>query len=231
MYPATALEMARTIDQTNLRPEATSEEIADFVSESRKHGFRTVALMPSWVPLATEVLEGSDTSIVSSVGFPLGTVTTAAKVSEANWSIEHGREDIEIDMVMNLPLLRSRRYREVEEDIRAVVEAAEGHTVKVIIEVPLLNQDEIVIASMIAARAGVDFVKTSTGFKAFPGMRASTPEDVRLIRSIVGAQVDVKIAGGVFTLEQALRAVKAGASRIGTIAGIPIVESYRALAS
>ena len=125
---------------------------------------------------------------------------------------------------MNLSLLKSRHYREVQADVRAVVEAAEGQTVKVIIEVPMLTNEEIVIASMIAENAGVDFIKTSTGFKAYPQMRPSTSADVRLIRSVVDERVKIKIAGGVFSLEQALDALDAGAQRIGTINGIPIVE-------
>jgi deoxyribose-phosphate aldolase len=185
--------------------------------------------MTSWVPLASEILGESQTSIVASVGFPLGTYPTESKVAEARWAIANGRSDLEVDMVMNMALFKERRYQAVEADLRAVREASLGHTLKVIIEVPLLSPDEIVIASQIVERAGVDFVKTSTGFRGYPQMRASSVEDVRLIRGAVGPQVQVKIAGGVFSLEQALAAIEAGATRIGTIAGIPIRESLERL--
>jgi deoxyribose-phosphate aldolase len=225
MWDITKAELARYIDQTNLRPEATEREITEFVLLSRSYNFRTVAIMTAWVPLATRLLQGSTTSIVASVGFPLGTYPTQSKVTETKWAIKHGRDNLEIDMVMNLSLLKSHRYKEVEGDIHAVVEAAGGHTTKVIIEVPLLSEEEIIIASMIAEQAGVDYIKTSTGFKAYPEMRASTSQDVRLIRSVVNDRVKIKIAGGVFSLEQALDAVDVGAHRIGTIAGIPILEA------
>jgi deoxyribose-phosphate aldolase len=225
MWDISKAELARYIDQTNLKPEATEAEIKEFVLQARDYAFKTVALMTSWVPLATRLLEGSQTSIVSSVGFPLGTYSTRSKVFETRWAIEHGLPDIEIDMVINISLFKSGCFQQVEEDIKAVVEAAEGHTVKVIIEVPLLSEEEIINACLIADRAGVDFIKTSTGFRAYPKMRPSTSGDVRLIRSVVDERVKIKIAGGVFSLESALDAIDAGAHRIGTIAGIPIVEA------
>lgn len=229
MWAMTKAELARYIDQTNLNPAATEKEMTEFILQARAYGFRTAAMMTSWVPLATRLLAGSRTSIVASVGFPLGTYPTDCKAAEAAWAIENGRQDIEIDMVMNLSLLKSRCYRLVEEDIHAVVNAAEGRTVKVIIEAPLLTPDEVVIASMIAEQAGVDFIKTSTGFRAYPEMRASTSQDIRLIRNVVGERVKIKIAGGIFSLEQALKVIEAGAHRIGTIAGIPIVEALEKL--
>lgn len=219
--------LTRYIDQTNLNPDASADEMAAFFREVREWGFRTAAIMPAWVPLATEILAGSDSSIVSSVGYPLGTYATASKVAETRWSIENGRADLEIDMVMNISLLKSGRHSDVERDVRAVVEAAAGHTVKVIIEAPLLSREEVITASQIAAQRGVDFIKTSTGFRAFKGMRPSTADDVHLIRRAIGERVAIKIAGGVFRLEQALRAIEAGATRIGTIAGKPIVSAYQ----
>ncbi|HKJ26228.1 MAG TPA: deoxyribose-phosphate aldolase, partial [Anaerolineales bacterium] len=186
-----------------------------------------VAIMTSWVPLATELLEGSSTSIVASVSFPLGSNPTASKVTETRWAVKHGRDDLEVDMVMNIPWLKSRNYQKVEEDVRSVVDAAEGHTTKVIIETPLLTPDEIVIACLLAQKAGINFIKTSTGFKAFPGIQASTVEHVKLIRKTVGDAIRIKIAGGVFTTEKAIQAIEAGVTRIGTIAGIPIVEGLK----
>jgi len=229
MWDITREQLASYIDQTNLNPDATKNEMAEFIHQSRAYRFKTVALMPSWVPLASEILEGSQTSIVSSVGYPLGTCTTASKVAETHWSIQNGLSDLEIDMVMNLSLFKSQRYEEVEADIHSVVEAAQGHTTKVIIEVPLLTEDEIVIASLIAVNAGIDFIKTSTGFRAYPQMRPSTVKDIRLIKSAVNERVKLKIAGGIFSLEQALEVIDAGVMRIGTIAGVPIVEALNKL--
>lgn len=223
----TLKSIAAAIDQTNLNPAVSSEEMRAFVLEARAYQFATVAIMTSWVPLATELLEGSDTSIVASISFPLGSNPTASKTAETQWAIRHGRDDLEVDMVMNVPWLKSRAYKQVEADIQAMVEAAEGHTVKVIIETPLLTSDEIVIACLIAQKAGVNYIKTSTGFRAFPGIQASTIEQVKLIRKTVGNETKIKIAGGVFTTEKAIQAIEAGASRIGTIAGIPIVEGFK----
>jgi deoxyribose-phosphate aldolase len=229
MWDISREELAQYIDQTNLKPDATEKEMAEFINTSKDFGFKTVAIMPLWVPLATNLLEGSRTSIVSSVGFPLGTCTTESKVTEVQWSIENGLKNLEIDMVMNLSLFKSRRYQEVEADIQAVVRAAEGHTTKVIIEVPLLTDEEIVIASLIAANTGIDYIKTSTGFRGYPEMRPSTAKDVQLIKKTVFDQVKIKIAGGIFSLEQALEVIDEGVSRIGTIAGIPITNALESL--
>lgn len=219
-------EIVRYLDQTNLRPNATTEEIRKFAEEAVKNNFYGVAIMPRWIPLVADILKGSDTRIVAAIGFPLGTVTTHDKVEETKWAIKQceGKCDIDIDMVMNISLLKSGKYKEFREDIAAVVEAASGKTVKVIIEVGYLTKEEIVIASLMAEAAGADFVKTSTGFKHFKKWRPSTVEDVKLIRSIVGEKVQVKIAGGVRTYEQALAVIEAGATRIGTSSGVPIKE-------
>lgn len=222
-------DIARLIDQTNLKPEATQHEIADFVKQAREYRFRAVAIMPGWIPVARRLLGEGETTIVAAVGFPLGTTPTAGKVRETVWAIQNGPPDIEIDMVMNISLMRSRRYSDVVDDLRAVIAAAKGHLVKVIIEAPLLVADEIVVASMLAERAGADFVKTSTGFKAFRGWRPSTAEDVALIRRAVGDRLGIKVAGGIKNLEQVLAVVEAGASRIGTSSGVDIVETCRSL--
>ena len=220
-------QLLRSIDQTNLSPSITQAEIVAFVTRARAYGFCSVAVMPVWIPLATQLLQGSQTTVAAAVAFPLGTCTTFAKVAETKWSIEHGPGSIEIDMVMNVPLMKSARYDALEEDIRAVVEVAQGHVVKVIIEVPVLSREEIVIASLIAEKAGADFIKTSTGFKALKHWRPSTPDDVRLIKSAVGNTMRIKVAGGISTLPQALAVLEAGASRIGTSMGDTIVDTFR----
>lgn len=222
-------ELAKRIDQTNLRPEATEEEIKRFIEDSLPYGFKGIALMPLWVPLAARMLKGSGVKVVSVVGFPLGAVPTEVKVEEARWIVEQGGEDVEIDMVLNVSLLKSGRYEAVRRDVEAVVKAAEGRVVKVIIEAPLLSRGEIVVASLIAKLAGADFVKTSTGFKGFKGWRPTSVEDVKVIRGAVGREMGVKASGGIRTLDHALALLEAGADRLGTSSGIQIIESLREL--
>ena len=219
--------LARSIDQTNLNPNATESEIAAFVIKASAYKFCSVAIMPVWIPLATQILQGGQTTIVAAVGFPLGTCTTFSKVAETKWSIEHGPKNIEIDMVMNVPLIKSNRYDLLEKDMLAVVEAAETHIVKVIIEVPILTHQEIVIASLIAENAGAAFIKTSTGFKPLKNWRPSTTDDVRLIKNAVSNRLKIKVAGGIGTLSQALAFLEAGASRIGTSSGNTIIDTFR----
>jgi deoxyribose-phosphate aldolase len=225
----TERDVARLIDQTNLRPEATAAEITDFVTEAKENKFCAVAIMPGWIPLASQLLGVGDTTIVAAIGFPLGTTPTEGKVAETVWALKNGPPGTEIDMVMNISLLKSRRYGEVEKDIAEVIAAAKGHIVKVIIEAPLLTPDEIVVASGLCEKTGADFVKTSTGFKAFRGWRPSTVEDVVLIRQAVGDRLRIKVAGGIKNLEQLLAVVEAGASRIGTSSGVEILHTFRRL--
>jgi len=223
----TERDIARLIDQTNLKPEATAAEIGSFVTQAKKNKFCAVAIMPGWIPLAGQLLAGGETTVVAAIGFPLGTTPTEGKVAETAWAIKNGPPGTEIDMVMNISLLRSRRYGEVASDIEAVVEAARGHLVKVIIEAPLLTPDEMIMASMLCEKGGANFVKTSTGFKAFRGWRPSTVEDVKLIRQAVGGRLRIKVAGGIKDLGQVLAVVEAGASRIGTSSGVGILEAVR----
>ncbi len=227
--PRSEHELAACIDQTNLRPQATRAEMEAFLEEVREHGFATAAILPLWAPLAAEKLAGSPVAVDPAVGFPMGCASTRQKVAETAWCIAASGPHFEIDMVMNLSLFKSGRYRAVEEDIRAVVDAAEGRVVKVIIETPLLTREEIGIASLLAVQGGAHFVKTSTGFRAFKGWRACTPADVALIRAAIGDQARIKISGGVTCVEQALAALEAGAERIGTAFGMDILRGYRSL--
>jgi deoxyribose-phosphate aldolase len=225
--PVTEKQLAAMIDQTNLRPQATRQEMTAFLHQVRQNGFATAAILPQWAPLASEILAESGVAVDPAVGFPLGTTTTAQKVAETRWCVRNSGPLAEIDMVMNLVWFKSGRYPEVTSDIRAVVEAAEGQPVKVIIEVPLLTRREIEVASLLVAEAGAHYVKTSTGFRALRGWRPCTADDVRLIRSAVGDRVKIKIAGGVTCIELALAAIEAGADRIGTIFGMDILKGYR----
>jgi len=226
----TERELIRAIDQTNLKPETSEEEMRKFLEEAKNYGFIGAAILPRWVPLAAKILKGSDTRIVATVGFPLGTYPTELKVKEAEWIVENGLPDTEIDMVMNVALLKNGKYDLVREDISAVVKAAKGKTVKVIIEVPYLTKEEIAIACLLAESAGAHYVKTSTGFKGFRGWRPTTPDDVKYIKTIVGDRMKIKAAGGISTVGQALAILEAGANRIGTSSGVEIVEEFRNLA-
>lgn len=214
------MRLARMIDHTLLKPEATREHIRRLCAEARLYGFASVCVNPCYVALAAEELAGSSVKVCTVVGFPLGANRTSVKVREALQAIEDGAA--ELDMVQNVGLLKSGAYEEVEADIRAVVEAAhaEGALLKVIIETALLTDEEKVTACLLARNAGADFVKTSTGWAS----GGATPEDVALMRRVVGPQMGVKASGGVRTWQQAEALIRSGADRIGTSASVQILQ-------
>ena len=214
-------QIAALIDHTLLKPQATSADIRRLCLEARKYKFAAACVNPYWVPLASAELRGSGVSVAAVAGFPLGANATSIKVAETEAAIDAGAR--EIDMVINIGELCGGNLEIVREDIAAVVVAAHAREalVKVIIESCLLNEDQKIAACTLSKQAGADFVKTSTGFST-PG---ATVEDVRLMRRVVGPDIGVKASGGVRTLED-LRAMQAaGANRIGTSAGIHIVET------
>ena len=219
----TPTEIARLIDHTLLKPEATCDEIHKLCEEALKYGFASVCVNPWHVPQAVELLRGSAVKVCTVVGFPLGATLPEVKAFEAQKSLERGAQ--EIDMVINIGALKSGLRDAVAEDIRGVVESAHhgGGVCKVILETALLTHEEKVQASLAAKNAGADFVKTSTGFST----AGATPEDVRLIRETIGPSAGIKAAGGVRTLEDLLKMVEAGATRIGASAGVKIVEQAR----
>ncbi len=211
------IEIARFIDHTRLKPETTPAEIRQLCREARRYRFATVCVNSCYVPLAVRLLEGSGVGVCSVVGFPLGAMLTAAKVAETKAAISAGAT--EIDMVMNIGLLRARRYKEVLLDIQAVKRAAGKKLVKVIIETGLLTEAEKVRAAQLVLASGADFVKTSTGF----GPGGATVADVALLAGVVKGKIGVKAAGGIRTLDQAGALLAAGANRLGTSAGVAIV--------
>jgi deoxyribose-phosphate aldolase len=217
-------EIARLIDHTLLKPEASQEEVRKVCEEALQYHFAAVCVNPWNVPQAAALLRGSTVKVCTVVGFPLGAALPEVKVFEAGKSIELGAQ--EIDMVINVGALKSGELDVVEADIRGVVEASHhgGAICKVIIETALLTRDEKIQASLAAKNAGADFVKTSTGFST----AGATPDDVRLMRQTVGANTGVKAAGGVRTLEDLQNMVAAGATRIGASAGVKIIEQLRA---
>jgi deoxyribose-phosphate aldolase len=216
-------DIAKYIDHTLLKPDATPTEIERLCQEAREYGFAAVCVNPPFAKLCADLLRGTDVAVAVVVGFPLGAHTTATKVFETEQAIVEGAS--EIDMVINIGALKARRDDYVREDIRNVVEAAHRLTaiVKVIIEAALLSDDEKTRACKLAMQAGADFVKTSTGF----GPGGATVHDVELMRRTVGPGLGVKAAGGVKTLSQAQEMIAAGATRIGASAGVKIVQESR----
>ena len=223
----TPQELARLIDHTALKPDTTEARIRTLCEEARRYGFAAVCVNPCYVPLAAELLRGSEVAVCTVVGFPLGANRTAIKAAEAEQAIRDGAA--ELDMVQNIGLLKSGRLREVLEDIRAVVEVARAARppagrdrilVKVILETALLTDAEKETACRLALEAGADFVKTSTGFAG----GGATVEDVALMRRVVGDRMGVKASGGIRTRAQAEALVAAGASRLGTSAGVALVQ-------
>jgi deoxyribose-phosphate aldolase len=218
MEPAS---IARLIDHTLLRPDATDSDIRNVCREARQYGFASVCVNSYWAPLAAAELAGCPVKVCTVVGFPLGATTTATKVAETEEALQAGAR--EIDMVMNIGALRGGDRDAVEADIKAVVDASHraGAIAKVILETALLDDDLKVAACLLAKAAGADFVKTSTGF----GPGGATAHDVALMRSAVGPDMGVKASGGIRTLADLKAMVEAGATRIGASAGVKIMEA------
>jgi deoxyribose-phosphate aldolase len=211
------LEMARMIDHTLLKADATAADVKKLCDEARKYCFASVCVNSSQVGRATAYLDGSGVMVCAVVGFPLGAMTPTAKAFEAREAVRAGAD--EIDMVINIGALKSRDYGLVEDDIRKVVQAARPAKVKVILETGALTQEEKVIAITLSKIAGAHFVKTSTGF----GPGGATVEDVALMRKLVGDEMGVKASGGVRTHEDAEKMRAAGANRIGASASVAII--------
>lgn len=211
-------EVASMIDHTILKADATKEDVIAICQEAKEHHFATVCVNAGWVPLAAEQLKGTGVGITTVVGFPLGATTTASKAFEASQAIADGAT--EVDMVLNIGLLKSGDTEAVKRDVEGVVAACKGKAaLKVILETGMLTDEEKVTACKLCVEAGADFVKTSTGF----GKGGATPEDIALMRQTVGPNIGVKASGGVRDLETALSMLKAGANRIGASSSVAIV--------
>ncbi|MCA9673496.1 MAG: deoxyribose-phosphate aldolase [Kofleriaceae bacterium] len=210
-------DLARLIDHTLLKPEATRAEVVALCEEARKHHFASVCVNTTWVPLCKALLGSTDVMVCAVVGFPLGAMLPTAKAYEARDAVRQGAR--EIDMVINIGALKSKDYETVFEDICRVVKAAAPAGVKVILETSALTHDEKVVACALSKLAGAAFVKTSTGF----GKGGATVEDVALMRAMVGSDVGVKASGGVRTAEDVVKMAQAGANRIGASASVAIV--------
>ena len=217
-------EIAAWIDHTLLKPEATAGQIKALCEEARQYHFAAVCVNPVYVPLARGLLKDAGVGMCAVIAFPLGAILPEDKVYEARRVIENGAD--EVDMVINIGALKGEAYGLVLNDILFVAQEAyeRGARVKVIIEAALLTRREKVLACLLAQTAGADFVKTSTGF----GPSGATVEDVDLMRRVVGPGTGVKAAGGIRTCKDALAMIAAGANRIGSSAGVAILnESLR----
>jgi deoxyribose-phosphate aldolase len=214
-------DLSQYIDHTLLKPETDRDALIELCADARAHSFASVCVNPTHVNFCKGQLRGTQVKVVTVVGFPLGATSTPAKTCETRQAIQDGAD--EIDMVINIGLLKSKAYSEVEEDIYRVVKAAHPKPVKVIIETSKLSQDEKVIACALSKAAGAHFVKTSTGF----GGGGATAEDVALMKSIVGPEVEVKASGGIRSTEDAVKMIAAGATRLGASASVAIVTGAK----
>jgi deoxyribose-phosphate aldolase len=215
--------LAGMIDHTLLKPDASREELIKICEEAKQYNFATVCVNSSNIPLVARQLKGTPVKPIAVVGFPLGAASTQSKAFEAKEAIRAGAQ--EIDMVINIGALKSKDYKLVYEDIKAVVEASAPQKVKVILETSSLDDEEKVIGCTLAKTAGAAFVKTSTGF----GKGGATVEDVALMRRVVGSDMEVKASGGIRTQEDAEKMIKAGADRIGASASVAIVTGKKAV--
>lgn len=212
------MNYAKFIDHTLLKPESTRQQIDQIIDEAKEYNFKSICVNPTHVKYAAERLNDSGVLVCTVIGFPLGATTTATKIFETEDAIKNGAT--ELDMVINIGALKDGRFEDVQKDIEGVVGAANGKTVKVIIETVLLSDEEKVKASELAKAAGADFVKTSTGFAG----GGATPEDVKLMKDTVGDELEVKASGGVRSLEDFDKMIDAGATRIGASAGVQIIQ-------
>lgn len=213
------MNINKLIDHTALKPNTNKESILKLIAEAKTYDFASVCVNPCWVALAHQELKNTDVKVCTVIGFPLGANTTEVKVFETKDAIEKGAQ--EIDMVINIAMLKDKEYGYVENEIHQIVEAAKDKAiVKVIIETCLLTDEEKIKACELSQKAGADFVKTSTGFST----GGATVHDIALMRKTVGAEMGVKASGGVHTHEEALAMVEAGATRIGASAGVKLLK-------
>lgn len=205
------------IDNTNLKQDATEKDIIELCKEAKSFNFMSVCINPSYIPLAKKELLGSDVKVCTVVGFPLGMMTTEAKVFETKDAIEKGAD--EIDMVINVGALKDHKDEYVQNEIASLKKVCGNLVLKVIIECCLLTDEEKVRACILSKNAGADFVKTSTGFSKW----GAKVEDVKLMRNTVGPEMGVKAAGGIRTHEEMIAMIEVGATRIGTSSGAKLM--------
>ncbi len=211
------MKLESYIDHTLLKPTATEADILKLCEEAAHHGFYTVCVNSSFVPLATAALAGKSTRIAAVTGFPLGAAATEIKIAEAVYCVEKGAS--EIDVVWNLGWYKSGQYKKVEEELRVLKNAIGDAILKVIVETCYLDEKEKTEACGIVVDSGADFIKTSTGF----GTAGATFEDVILFKKLAGDRIEIKASGGIRDRETALKYIELGASRLGTSSGVKII--------
>lgn len=211
-------ELARLIDHTLVRPNATENEIRSLCTEAVQYGFYAVSVNPTWTKLCSQLLKNTNVKVDVCIGFPLGATTPQTKITETVEAINNGAN--EIDFVINIGALKSGYTAFVEREIAAIVKSAAQTPVKVILETSYLTNEEKILVCKMAVNAGASFVKTCTGF----GLSGATVEDVKLMKLSVGNAIGVKAAGGIRTYSDAIALIKAGASRIGTSTGVNILQ-------
>lgn len=215
-------KLNKYIDHTILKADATKEKVDQIIDEAKKYDFMSVCINPTWVEYAAKELKDSDVKVCTVIGFPLGANTPELKGFEVKDAVANGAD--EVDMVINIGALKSGNLDLVERDIKAVVDASGEALTKVIIETCLLTDEEKVTVCEIAKKVGADFVKTSTGFST----GGATVEDIALMRKTVGPDMGVKASGGIYSESDAQAMIEAGATRIGTSAGVAIMEGEKA---
>lgn len=213
------MELAKYIDHTLLKSDATHFQIMKTVEEAKKYHFAGVCVNSFYLPLVAAELKSTNVLPVSVIGFPLGMMSTKSKAYETEFCVSSGAK--EIDMVINIGALKDRQNSVVENDIREVVKACEHAKLKVIIETALLSEEEKELACKISLNAGAHFVKTCTGFNG----GGATVDDIMLMKKIVGQQMQIKASGGIKTIEQAKALIAAGANRLGTSSGVALVTT------
>ncbi len=213
------MQLNKYIDHTNLKPQATPENITALCQQAKDYGFASVCVLPVYIPLAKACLAGSQVKVCTVIGFPLGANTTKIKVAEAVEAVELGAD--ELDMVIHVGALCAGDTQYVLEEIKALRQATRGKVLKVIIETGLLNQEQIATATRLVCRAGADFVKTCTGVST----GVATVEDVEIMRQNLSGSTQIKASAGIKTYAAAKALYDAGARRIGTSAGVQIAES------
>lgn len=212
------MQLNQFIDHTLLKPTATPKEIKKLCAEAIEHEFYAVCVNGCYLETAKAALKNTDVKLAAVIGFPLGAMTTAAKVFEAKDCISKGAD--EIDMVINVGYLKAGNFKFVEEEITSIKKAIGEKVLKVIIETCFLTDEEKEIACRAALKAGADFVKTSTGF----GSNGATFEDVELMRKVVGDKIQIKASGGIKDRKTAGKFIKLGANRLGTSSGIALTS-------
>lgn len=215
------IEINRYIDHTILKATATEEDIIELCKEAKEYDFFSVCVNSGYVSLAAKQLKGSNVKVCTVVGFPLGAMSTDAKIFETRQALQDGAE--EVDMVLNIGELKSRNFKKIEEEIAAIKKEAGDKVLKVIIETCYLTPQEIMLASEIAVKAKADFVKTSTGF----GIDGARMENIELMKKAVDGQAKIKASGGIKNLDTALSFIEAGVERIGTSSGVSIVKELK----